>query len=52
MEGRRALGVVWTVAAVTFSVLGSMIAFAGEASVPNDKSLHPTALQGLINNKN
>jgi signal transduction histidine kinase len=47
MEGRRALGVVCTVIAVTFSVLGSIVAFAGEASVPNDKSLHPTALQGL-----
>ena len=47
MGGRRALGVVSTVAAVTFSVLGSIVAFAGEASVPHDESLHPTTLQGL-----
>ena len=47
MGGRRALGVVSTVAAVTVCVLGSFVAFAGAGSVPNDKSLHPTALQGL-----
>lgn len=47
MEGRRALGVVSTVAAVTFSVLGSIVAFASEASVTYDKSLHPTVLTGV-----
>jgi signal transduction histidine kinase len=47
MGGRRALGVVSTVAAVTFSVLGSMIAFASDASVPNERTLHPTLLGGL-----
>jgi signal transduction histidine kinase len=47
MGGRRALGVVSTVAAVTVSVLGSIVAFASAASVLHDKTLHPTALQGL-----
>lgn len=45
--GRRVLGVVITVLAVAFSVLGSIVALGSAGSVSYDDKLHPSALEVL-----